>query len=82
MCAEDKNACCVLLNSFIQYHQNVHSQIFHIHMLKLQKKNCAPGIAEFYEIIKLLEMFLEVISKVTIDILEKDLVNVFLYLHA
>ena len=75
MCAEDENACHILFNStYYLIKQDCPSSDF-LNLLKLQEKNCTPGIKECYRNDQAAGNFLDVIGKVTQDSLKKDLAN-------
>ena len=69
MCAEDENACGVLFNSTYYLVKQERPLSDFPNLLKLQEKNCTLGTKECYR------NFLDVIGKVTMDSLQKDLVN-------
>ena len=48
MCAEDENACCVLFNSTCYLVKQEQPLSDFPNLLKLQEKNCTPGIKECY----------------------------------
>ena len=75
MCAEDENACHVLFNltHYLAKQEWPLSNFFNL--LKLQEKNCAPVIKECYRNDRAVGNFLDVIGKVTMDSLRKDLAN-------
>ena len=75
MCAEDENACHVLFNLTYYLAKQEWSLSDFFNLLKLQEKNCAPVIKECYRNDRAVGNFLDVIGKVTMDSLRKDLAN-------
>ena len=75
MCAEDENACCVLFNSTCYLVKQEQPLSDFPNLLKLQEKNCTPGIKECYRNDWAAGDFLDVVGKVTMDSLPKDLAN-------
>ena len=75
MYAEDENACCVLFNSTYDLVKQVRHLSDLRDLLKLQEKNFTPGIKECYRNDRAAGNFLDVIGKVKMDSLQKDLAN-------
>ena len=79
MCAEDENASCVWFNLtyyFVKQERPLQTFLIYGNYKKKTKKNCTPGIKEFYRNDQAVGNFLDVIGKVTMDSLQKDLANV------
>ena len=75
MCAEDENACCVLFNSTYYFVKEERPLSDFPNLLKLQEKSSTPGMKECYRNDRPGGNFLDVIGKVTMDSLQKDLAN-------
>ena len=79
MCAEDENACRVLFTlTYCLVKQEWPLSDFP-NLLKLQEKNCTPGIKECYRNDQAAGNFLDVIGKVTTDSLQKYFVNAHIF---
>ena len=72
MCAEDENACCVLFNSTYYFVKQERPLSDFPNLLKLQEKNCTPGIKKYYRNDRPGGNFLDVIGKVTMDSLQAN----------
>ena len=75
MWAGDENACCVLFNLTFYLVKQERPLSDFPNLLKLQEKNCTPVIKECYRNDRAAGNFLDVIGKVTLDSLQKDLAN-------
>ena len=75
MYAKDENACHVLFNSTYCLAKQERPLSDFPNLLKLQEKNYTPGIKECYRNNRASGNFLDVIGKVTMDSLQKDLNN-------
>ena len=73
MCAEDENACRVLFNLTYYLVKQEWPLSDFPNLLKLQEKNCTPGIKECYWNDGAAGNFLDVTGKVTTNSLHKDL---------